>query len=88
MSALSIHSVVEATDVVRELDKAKPAIFGPNGPYGQLFGLNMFILNRGLTVGTMLSGPLRDSIGYGNMMLSSPCCPRQLRSYPSGILGM
>jgi MFS family permease len=67
MSMVSAPSVVEASAVVRLFDKANPGFFGPNGPYGQLFGLTTFVFNAGLTVGSMWSGPLRDSIGYGNM---------------------
>lgn len=67
MSMVSAPGIVEASAVVRLFDKANPGFFGPNGPYGQLFGLTTFVFNAGLTVGSMWSGPLRDSIGYGNM---------------------
>jgi predicted MFS family arabinose efflux permease len=41
--------------------------FGPNGAYGQLFGLTTFAFNAGFTVGPLCSGPLGESFGYGNM---------------------
>ena len=62
-------SIVEASDVVQKYDKANPDFFGKNGPYAQLYGFNSLIFSLGLTVGPIVSGALRDSIGYGNMNL-------------------
>ena len=48
-------------------DQPSPSIFGRNGPYAQLYGLNSLVFSAGLTVGPLLAGILRDRIGYGNM---------------------
>ena len=62
-------SIVEASDVVQKYDKANPGLFGKNGPYAQLYGFNSLIFSLGLTIGPVVSGALRDAIGYGNMNL-------------------
>lgn len=67
MAIIGAPSIVEASDVVRSYDEANPGFFGKNGPYAQLYGFNSLVFSLGLTVGPVLSGGLRDSIGYGNM---------------------
>ena len=67
LAIIGSPSIVEASDVVQKYDKANPDFFGANGPYAQLYGFNSLIFSAGLTVGPVLSGGLRDSIGYGNM---------------------
>lgn len=67
MAIIGSPSIVEASDVVQKYDKANPEFFGANGPYAQLYGFNSLVFSAGLTVGPILSGGLRDSIGYGNM---------------------
>jgi MFS family permease len=47
----------------------KAGLFGPNGPYAQLYGLQSMVYSAGLTVGPVLAGTLRDTVGYGNMNL-------------------
>lgn len=66
-SIVSTSSVVEAQNVVEEYVKESPESFGPNGPYGQLFGCTGLAFNAGLTIGPILAGLLRNAIGYGNM---------------------
>ena len=63
-------SIVEASQVVEKYDKANPGFFGANGPYAQLYGINSMVFSAGLTIGPLLSGGLRDKIGYGNMSLA------------------
>ena len=67
MAVIGAPSIVEASEVVRMYDEANPGFFGRNGPYAQLYGFNSLVFSLGLTVGPILSGGLRDSIGYGNM---------------------
>ncbi|KAJ9606956.1 hypothetical protein H2200_008967 [Cladophialophora chaetospira] len=67
LAVIGSPSIVEASDVVQKYDKANPGLFGENGPYAQLYGFNSLVFSAGLTLGPVLSGTLRDSIGYGNM---------------------
>lgn len=70
LAIIGSPSIVEASQVVQKYDKANPAFFGANGPYAQLYGFNSMVFSAGLTVGPLLSGALRDKIGYGNMNLA------------------
>jgi Major Facilitator Superfamily len=67
LSVVGTAGIVEANNVVENFVRVDPSFFGPNGAYGQLFGLTTFAFNAGLTVGPLCSGPLRESFGYGNM---------------------
>ncbi|RYP62962.1 hypothetical protein DL769_007101 [Monosporascus sp. CRB-8-3] len=70
LAIIGSPSVVEVSDVVQKYDKANPEFFGENGPYAQLYGFNSVFFNLGLTIGPLVAGRLRDSIGYGNMNLT------------------
>jgi MFS family permease len=67
MAIIGPPSVVEASEVVQKYDKANPGFFGKNGPYAQLYGFNSLVFSAGMTVGPLLSGGLRNAIGYGKM---------------------
>ncbi|KAL8645484.1 MAG: hypothetical protein Q9226_007280 [Calogaya cf. arnoldii] len=67
MGIIGSPSIVEASYVVSQYDKANPQFFGEQGPYAQLYGINSMVFSFGLTVGPLISGLLRDRIGYGNM---------------------
>ncbi|KAK5081732.1 hypothetical protein LTR05_007866 [Lithohypha guttulata] len=67
MAIIGSPSIVEASDVVQRYDKANPSFFGSNGPYAQLYGFQSLVFSAGLTLGPILSGTLRDKVGYGNM---------------------
>jgi len=67
MAIIGSPSVVEASDVVQKYHKANPDFFGKNGPYAQLYSFNSLVFSAGLTIGPLLSGTLRNAIGYGNM---------------------
>jgi MFS family permease len=67
MAIIGSPSIVEASDVVQRYDKANEGFFGENGPYAQLYGFQSLVFSAGLTLGPLLSGTLRDTIGYGNM---------------------
>jgi predicted MFS family arabinose efflux permease len=41
--------------------------FGNDGPYAQLYAINSMVFSAGLTLGPLIAGVLKDSIGYGNM---------------------
>lgn len=69
MGVIGSPSIVEASYVVGMYDKSNPDIFGANGPYAQLYGINSMVFSAGLTAGPLISGLLKDSIGYGNMNL-------------------
>ena len=69
LAIIGSPSVVEASDIIQKYDKANPGFFGKNGPYAQLYGLNSLFFCAGLTIGPVVAGSLKDSIGYGNMNL-------------------
>ncbi|KAI3334594.1 major facilitator superfamily domain-containing protein [Ustulina deusta] len=70
LAIIGSPSVVEASDVIQKYDKANPGFFGKNGPYAQLYGFNSLFFCSGLTIGPVVAGSLKDSIGYGNMNLA------------------
>ncbi|KAI0024034.1 MFS general substrate transporter [Xylariomycetidae sp. FL0641] len=69
LAVIGSPSVVETSNIVQRYDKANPGFFGENGPYAQLYGFNSVFFCAGLTIGPVLAGALKDSIGYGNMNL-------------------
>ncbi|KAI0544356.1 major facilitator superfamily domain-containing protein [Xylaria curta] len=69
LAIIGSPSVVEASNVVQKYDKANPGFFGENGPYAQLYGFNSLFFCAGLTIGPVVAGFLKDSVGYGNMNL-------------------
>ncbi|KAK6063206.1 vesicular amine transporter [Seiridium cupressi] len=66
LAVIGSPSFVEASEVVQKYDKANPEFFGANGPYAQLYGFSSLFFCTGLTIGPVLGGALKDSIGYGN----------------------
>jgi MFS family permease len=67
LALISSTSVVEASAVVEKYHLANKDFFGEEGPYAQLYAINSVFFCLGLTVGPLIAGGLRDSIGYGNM---------------------
>jgi MFS family permease len=67
MALLSAPSIVESSAVVEHYYKANRNFFGDSGPYAQLYAINSMFFCAGLTLGPMISGALRDAIGFGNM---------------------
>lgn len=67
LAVISSPSIVEASTVVEMYEKANPGFFGANGPYAQLYGINSMVFSAGLTLGPLVAGGLKDTIGYGNM---------------------
>ena len=75
LAVIGSPSIVEASFVVQNYDKANPKFFGTNGPYATLYAVNSMVFSAGLTLGPLLSGGLKDAIGYGNMnaVVSAVC---------------
>ncbi len=67
LGVVGSSSIVEASYVVQQYETANPEFFGANGPYAQLYAINAMAFSVGLTVGPLISGSLRDAVGYGNM---------------------
>ena len=67
LAVIGSPSIVEASYVVDQYNKANPDFFGEQGPYAQLYGINSMFFCLGLTLGPLISGGLKDRIGYGNM---------------------
>lgn len=67
LGVIGSPSIVEASYVVQQYAKINPDFFGVNGPYAQLYAINSMIFSLGLAIGPLVSGFLRDAIGYGNM---------------------
>ena len=68
-AGIGAPSIVEAAYVVSKYDEANGDFFGQNGPYAQLYGINSMVFSAGLTLGPLISGGLKDAVGYGNMNL-------------------
>lgn len=69
MACFASPSLVEASSVVELYSKANPDLFGEEGPWAQLYGLQYMVFSTGLTLGPLVSGGLKAVIGYGNMNL-------------------
>lgn len=61
--------LVDASHVFQRYHKMNPDFFGANGPYAQLYGVKNMVFSAGLTLGSLMSGPLKERVGYGNMNL-------------------
>lgn len=69
LGVIGSPALVEASYVVQQYHKTNPDFFGANGPYAQLYGMNSLVFCVGLTIGPLVSGSLKDTVGYGNMNL-------------------
>lgn len=67
ISMVSAPPLVAASYVVEQYHSANQGFFGENGPYGQLYAMASIAFSTGLTIGPVVAGALRESIGYGNM---------------------
>lgn len=83
LALISAPSVVEASFVVEQYYKANPEVFGDEGPYGQLYAINSMVFSAGLTLGPLISGALRERIGFGNMnaIVAGMCAVVSVLSY-------
>jgi MFS family permease len=80
---ISAPSIVEASFVVEQYYKANREFFGDEGPYAQLYAINSMVFSAGLTLGPLISGGLRDTIGFGNMnaVVAGLCAVVSVLSY-------
>ncbi|KAG4267502.1 membrane transporter [Fusarium proliferatum] len=67
LAIINLPGFVEASDVMKKYEAANPALFGDHGCYAQLYGFNSFFFFSGLTAGPLVSGFLKDHLGYGGM---------------------
>ena len=67
LALISSLSIVESSAVVERYHLENKEFFGERGPYAQLYAINSVFFCLGLTLGPLIAGALRDSIGYGNM---------------------
>lgn len=67
LSTIASPGLVEASHVTERYESANPGFFGENGPYAQLYGLSSVFAFAGLAVGPLVSGMLRESVGYSVM---------------------
>lgn len=74
LAMINSPAIVEAGSVVEKYASANEDIF-EQAPWAQLYGINSMVFSAGLTVGPLLAGALRESIGYGNMnaLLAGMC---------------
>lgn len=83
MAIISAPSIVEASFVIEQYYKANPEAFGDEGPYAQLYAINSMVFSAGLTLGPLISGALRNAIGFGNMnaVIAGMCAIVSVLSY-------
>jgi len=67
LAMVSAPSIVESSYVVEQYYKHNKEFFGNDRPYAQLYAINSMVFSGGLTLGPLLAGTLRESIGFGNM---------------------
>ncbi|KAH6665015.1 MFS transporter-like protein [Halenospora varia] len=64
-------SIVEASAVMEKFQKQDEregkGMFGEGGGYAQLYAVNSMVFSGGLTLGPLVAGALKDSIGFGGM---------------------
>jgi MFS family permease len=66
-SIIDSPSLVKSGLVIEKYHKANPTLFGETGPYAQLYGINSMMFSLGISIGPLVAGALKDSVGYGNM---------------------
>lgn len=66
LATIGAPSIVEAGSVVDKFYKRNPRNFPEGGPYAQLYGFNSMIFSAGLALGPIITGGLREALGYGN----------------------
>jgi MFS family permease len=66
LAIINSPSIVEAGYIVDNYWQANRDVFH-QAPFAQLYGINSMVFGGGLTLGPLVAGHLRESIGYGNM---------------------
>lgn len=72
MAIINSPAIVEAGQIVEQYAQANQGLFEQT-PWAQLYGINSMVFSGGLTVGPLIAGALRESIGYGNMNALLAC---------------
>lgn len=67
LSFIGPPGMVEASFIMKRYHEANPGLFGEQGPYAQLYALTSMAFSLGMTIGPILSGLVKQHIGYGNM---------------------
>ncbi|RKF65367.1 putative MFS-type transporter C18.02 [Golovinomyces cichoracearum] len=70
LAAIGSQSLVDASIVIENYEKANPDWFPNGGPYAQLYAMNSMIFSLGLTIGPIVAGYLNVKFGYTIMNLS------------------
>lgn len=60
LAVTSTPGFVESGAIVKKYHERNPSLFGVNGPYASLYGMNSMAFSIGMTVGPSLAGFLRD----------------------------
>lgn len=83
LAMISAPSLVESSFVVEQYFRANEEFFGGQGPYAQLYAINSMVFSAGLTLGPLIAGTLRETIGYGNMntVVAGICAVISVLSY-------
>ncbi|KAF2829474.1 MFS general substrate transporter [Ophiobolus disseminans] len=66
LAVINSPSIVEAGNIVEKYWQANKDVF-EQAPYAQLYGISSMVFSGGLTIGPLVAGYLRETIGYGNM---------------------
>lgn len=67
LAFLGPPGMVEGSFIVKRYHQANPGFFGEQGPYAQLYALSSMAFSTGLTIGPIISGLVKQRLGYGNM---------------------
>ena len=83
LAVISAPSIVEASYVTEQYYQANKEFFHDEAPYAQLYAINSMVFSLGLTLGPLIAGTLRDTIGYGNMniVVASICLVVSILSF-------
>lgn len=60
LAVVGTPGFVEAATLVKKYHDRNPALFGANGPFASLYGMNLMVFSFGMTVGPMMAGFLRE----------------------------
>ena len=60
LAVIGTPGFVEAGVIVKKYHERNPSLFGVNGPYASLYGMNSMAFSIGMTVGPSLGGFLRE----------------------------
>ncbi|TQS37381.1 hypothetical protein Golomagni_02149 [Golovinomyces magnicellulatus] len=70
LAAIGSQSLVDASIVIENYEKANPDWFPNGGPYAQLYAMNSMMFSFGLTIGPLAAGYFNVKFGYAIMNYS------------------